>query len=264
MQAIARKPIQKGRTEMAGPPSHGTSGGAASKRSYKTFVLPSHGVEWMIHDVDTAAQMVMDSIASDPVLTGVSRGSVSILVPGAGCSELACALHRKGFTCLTITDIEPTAVERQKSLCHALVPSPTVLHDDLLDSKIQGSFDVIVDKGCLDVFIVSKSMSANRAWGAMTSHLKSNGLAISFSMHFAEWKRIAPSHSWQALYGMYHFQRASRTRPSVKCMQQPIAYFCRKRKAQHGSLPAHAQLSGGMTLTDFSKCRKLPDGASAW
>lgn len=64
------------------------------------------------------------------------------------------------------------------------------MQDDLLDSSLDaGVFDIVIEKGLIDVFMVHKSLSAKRAWDCLSRVGSSNALFISVSIHFKEWKR---------------------------------------------------------------------------
>lgn len=212
---------------------------------YNTFMMPVQGKEWMIHNADDAAKMIVDTIQCN---TDTQHGDISILIPGAGISEIAPALHQCGYTQLTITDIEEHSVIEQTQLCQDCYPTPRILHSNILTHNIQESFDVIIDKGLMDVFIKAKNVNAALAWEKMASLLKEDGLLISFSIHFQEWLDIISSDVWNTLHSTYVFRRnGTKTRPNAGHPPQTISYFARKRVSQ--TMPQHVDLSNGMRLT---------------
>lgn len=212
---------------------------------YNTFMMPVQGKEWMIHNADDATKMIVDTIQCNK---DTQRGDISILIPGAGISEIAPALHQCGYTQLTITDIEKDSVVEQTQLCQDCYPAPRILHSNILTHNIQESFDVIIDKGLIDVFIKAKNVNTVLAWEKLTSLLKEDGLIISFSIHFQEWFDIISSDAWNTLHSTYVFRRTgTKTRPNAGHPPQTISYFARKRVSQ--TMPQHIDLSNGMRLT---------------
>jgi len=215
---------------------------------YNTFMMPAQGKEWMIHDADDAAKMIDDTIQCN---TDTQRGDISILIPGAGVSEIAPALNQCGYTQLTITDIEEHSVIEQTQLCQDCYPAPRILHSDILTHNIEELFDVIIDKGLMDVFIKAKDVNAVLAWEKMASLLKEDGLLISFSIHFQEWLDIISSDVWNTLHSTYVFRRTgTKTRPNAGHPPQTISYFARKRVSQ--AMPHYVDLSNGMRLTKLA------------
>lgn len=79
---------------------------------------------------------------------GVAKGRV--LDVGTGPGTQAMALAELGFDVVG-TDISPTAVNQAAQLAKDRGLTVSFVQDDVLDSKVQGPFDIVVDRGCFHV-----------------------------------------------------------------------------------------------------------------
>src|SRR3954463_4433643 len=79
---------------------------------------------------------------------GVTRGRV--LDVGSGPGTQAMALAELGFDVVG-TDLSSTAVNQATQLARDRGLTVSFVQDDVLDSKVQGPFDVVVDRGCFHV-----------------------------------------------------------------------------------------------------------------
>lgn len=70
-----------------------------------------------------------------------------VLDLGAGAGSQAVELARRGFR-VTATDIAPAAVEATRERARAAGVEVEAVQDDVLDSRLGGTFDVVVDRGC--------------------------------------------------------------------------------------------------------------------
>jgi len=73
---------------------------------------------------------------------------------GAGPGTQAAALAKRGFE-VTATDISRTAVEKAS----LRFPHVRFIQDDILESRLSGEFDVILDRGCFHVLPPEKRKS---------------------------------------------------------------------------------------------------------
>lgn len=76
---------------------------------------------------------------------GVTRGRV--LDVGAGAGSQAIELASRGLD-VTATDIAEAAIEVARRAAHARGVELSLLVDDVLDSNVEGTFDVVLDRGC--------------------------------------------------------------------------------------------------------------------
>ncbi len=79
---------------------------------------------------------------------GVSSGRA--LDIGSGPGTQAIALAEMGFNA-TGTDLSASAVKVAKKFAREKGASAEFIEDDILSSKLEGSFDVILDRGCFHV-----------------------------------------------------------------------------------------------------------------
>jgi len=70
---------------------------------------------------------------------------------GTGPATQAIALAERGFT-VTGADISSTAVERAAALAAEKGLAIRFVQDDVLDSKLEETFDMVFDRGCFHVF----------------------------------------------------------------------------------------------------------------
>lgn len=71
---------------------------------------------------------------------------------GTGPGSQAIALAARGFEA-TGTDISPVAVERARERAVAKGQKVRFLQDDVLDSRLEGPFDLVLDRGCFHVML---------------------------------------------------------------------------------------------------------------
>ena len=70
---------------------------------------------------------------------------------GTGPATQAMALAERGFD-VTGADISAAAIERATALARERGLSMRFVKDDVLDSRLEGAFDLVFDRGCFHVF----------------------------------------------------------------------------------------------------------------
>lgn len=80
---------------------------------------------------------------------GISHGTVLDLCTGPGTQAIAIA--EKGFS-VTATDIADTAVRQACEKARERGLDVTFRQNDILDNKLEGDYDLIIDRGCYHVF----------------------------------------------------------------------------------------------------------------
>lgn len=97
-----------------------------------------------------------------------------------------------------------------------------ILEDNLTEILQHKSFQIILDKSFLDVFL--RQGSYKQVFEKLKSRLLSNGLYIAFSMFHSKWKRVFSKKDFcTTLYGSLEVSKHSRTRPLVKGFSCPVA-----------------------------------------
>ena len=81
--------------------------------------------------------------------SGITEGSILDL--GTGPATQALALAGRGFR-VTATDVSETAIRLGREKAAASGLDINFLVDDILAVKIQGPFDIVIDRGCFHVF----------------------------------------------------------------------------------------------------------------
>lgn len=151
---------------------------------------------WALPEVEEWLLPVEDFFrAVDCFLSHVDR-SAPILVVGGGFSRTAVALSHRGFSKITVTDVDSVALAAQERLAAsdaAPDASITVVKDDILDTALpHGSFCAVIDKGTTDVFLRGRrAPSAARAWRSVSLLLSPDGVAVVASMVFGRPWRVA-------------------------------------------------------------------------
>ena len=82
----------------------------------------------------------------EAALSKYKINSGTLLDIGTGSGTQASLLSRLGFT-VTATDISPTAIEKAKEHAKTKLTKVKFLVDDIRDSKIKDTFDIILDRG---------------------------------------------------------------------------------------------------------------------
>lgn len=199
-------------------------------RRIHTFLKPSTDQkEWLLSDEESRdiVKSIFDSLSIDP--------KSKILVPGVGLSALTRQIYNAGFTNLTIVDIEEEAMVEQRRLFSDVDLANSdvkLVRLDIMnepDALIDTSFDVILDKGCIDVF--TRQAGAREFMKIYDAKLKPEGIFICFSMFHRKWKNlnILPRKIWHTMYLNIPQTRYSRTRPSVVRSTENIALFVSTR-----------------------------------
>lgn len=227
----------------------------------RTFLHHPQG-EWLL-DVGIAVQIIVDALNQ----LRVPLHSAKVLVPGIGKSDLAIELYRAGIINLVLWDVEEEALVYQQSKYES-VPSTikieywnalTNSHDvpanfafappnNHLSSHDKGSYDVIVDKSFMDVFL--RQGKSTKVIKFVQEYLKQDGFYFAFSMFHAKWKRMLPNTQWDAVYSSISVPRYSRTRPTV------VSYY------SHASVLIAGRRSVGRDHEPPKKKRKC-DSSSA-
>lgn len=75
----------------------------------------------------------------------------AVLDLGTGPGTQAIALAERGFQ-VTATDLSQTAIEKAQRIAEEKSLNITWQQDDILNSKLEGQFDFVFDRGCFHVF----------------------------------------------------------------------------------------------------------------
>ncbi|MFQ5346110.1 MAG: nitroreductase family protein [Mariprofundus sp.] len=112
-----------------------------------------------------------------------------VLDIGCGPGTQAIALAKRGFS-VTASDVSRTAVESSRLLAEAENLSIEFHVDDVLDSKLAGSFDVILDRGIFHCFDQQTDQQAYLT--TLRRLLKSGGLLLLKCFHKDETREQGP------------------------------------------------------------------------
>jgi hypothetical protein len=199
------------------------------KRSIDTFLKPSTDQEeWLLSKEESfgIVKSLFDSLNMKPE-------STTILVPGVGLSGLGRQLYDAGFTNLTLVDVEEEAmVEQARLFSDVDTRDVKQIRLDMMNEAgalRDSSFDVILDKGCIDVF--TRQSGARDFMKVYEAKLKPHGVLICFSMFHRKWKNVnlLPRTKWHTMYLSIPQKRYSRTRPSVVRSIETMALFVSTR-----------------------------------
>jgi nitroreductase/predicted RNA methylase len=113
----------------------------------------------------------------------------SILDLGCGPGTQSVALAKRGFV-VTATDISWSAVESAQQLAEAEEASIAFHVDDILESKLTGPFDVVVDRGVFHCFADEADQQAFLT--TMRRLLKPDGMLLLKCFHKKETSEIGP------------------------------------------------------------------------
>lgn len=98
---------------------------------------------------------------------GLAKGSVLDLCTGPGTQALAIA--EKGFS-VTATDIADTAVRQACEQARERGLDITFRQNDILNSKLDATFDLIIDRGCYHIFPEQYRREYPAAVGNLLNH----------------------------------------------------------------------------------------------
>lgn len=87
----------------------------------------------------------------DAALTKLNLNAGTVLDLGTGPGTQAMALARRGFQ-VTATDLSDAAIFKARSLAEAEGLDISWQQDDILNSKLDRTFDLVFDRGCFHVF----------------------------------------------------------------------------------------------------------------
>ncbi len=204
----------------------------------RTFLIHPNG-EWLM-DVPVAVELIVDAMKQ----LKLSIGTVKVLLPGIGKSELAFSLYQAGMVNLTLWDIEQEALTHQRQK-YETIPSTVKIQywDALTDSHIDPAFggdgssssstpteekyDIIIDKSFMDVFL--RQGQSTKVIKRVQDYLRPDGYYFAISMFHAKWKRMLPVTHWDTVYTSIAVPRYSRTRPTVVSYYSHAAVFFSKR-----------------------------------
>jgi hypothetical protein len=101
-----------------------------------------------------------------------------------------------------------------------------IVHCDVLtggfNSLPDKSFDVIIDKSFMDVFL--RQGRSKVVFKESISKLRDGGIFLAMSIFHKKWRNVLSKSEWQTmLYGSLDVRRFSRTRPNVSTFSNPIA-----------------------------------------
>ncbi|HEU4410728.1 MAG TPA: class I SAM-dependent methyltransferase [Polyangiaceae bacterium] len=88
----------------------------------------------------------------DRALSAFGPRGGSALDLGTGPGTQAIALAERGFA-VTATDVSAAAVEQARARAEARGLAVQFRQDDVLDSRLEGSFDFVLDRGCFHVIV---------------------------------------------------------------------------------------------------------------
>lgn len=182
----------------------------------------------------------------------LGKAAPRVLVLGVGYSSVGASLFKEGFTDLTLTDIDSSAIDFQRSLFEE--KSPSILCDDILASKLPlGSHDIIIDASVADVFIRQKS-SSGKVLQVFEDLLAANGVMLSLSIFHKPWKRLT-SQRWITSYGFVPLFIRSSRRPLAGGIARPIAVLVHQRPSEwrEVKLSLDTQLLSSLRATDMQR-----------
>jgi len=119
----------------------GTKGDHSGWESYYRS-QPVESMPWYHPGLDPDFAQEIETI-------GLTGGAVLDLCTGPGTQAIAVA--EKGFS-VTATDIADTAVRQACEQARARGLDITFRQNDILDSKLDATFDLVIDRGCYHVF----------------------------------------------------------------------------------------------------------------
>lgn len=104
-------------------------------------------------------------------LDALTRSPAAILDVGTGLGMLAVECARRGHR-VVATDLSPVALERAR----AVAPEAPIvwLEDDITASKLHGTFDLVVDRGCLHLLAEAEAVG----WARSITRLCAQGGAL--------------------------------------------------------------------------------------
>ncbi|BFG25417.1 hypothetical protein CerSpe_116910 [Prunus speciosa] len=124
----------------------------------------------------------VDNIKSDPVEQGDKYLSDwSVLDIGTGNGLLLQELSKQGFSNLTGTDYSEGAIDLARSLAgRDGLPNIHFLVDDVLDTKLERQFQLVVDKGTLDAIGLHPDGSIKRVmyWDSVSRLVAPGGVLV--------------------------------------------------------------------------------------
>ncbi|ONI17304.1 hypothetical protein PRUPE_3G150900 [Prunus persica] len=124
----------------------------------------------------------VDNIKSDPVEQGDKYLSDwSVLDIGTGNGLLLQELSKQGFSDLTGTDYSEGAIDLARSLAGRVgLPNIHFLVDDVLDTKLERQFQLVVDKGTLDAIGLHPDGSIKRVmyWDSVSRLVAPGGVLV--------------------------------------------------------------------------------------
>lgn len=141
-------------------------------------------------------------------------------------SMIAKVMFDAGYQNLTLWDVDEESLCVQKSYFE---DSPCVVVeycDALIDHEDLKLYDVILDKGFMDVF--HRQGHSLKAMKNISRLVRAGGLYIALSMFHRKWKRFFPQDKWISSYGYIAVPRYSRTRPTVVSYYTNIAIIVAK------------------------------------
>ncbi|KMZ64586.1 Methyltransferase-like protein [Zostera marina] len=131
------------------------------------------------HDENTSVGTGGESESSDEVDKDLSRWNV--LDIGTGNGLLLHEMKKQGFTNLTGTDYSETGINLARSLAtHNGHTDINFLVDDILDSKLEKQFNLVLDKGTLDAIGLHPEGPARRImyWESVSKLIAPGGILV--------------------------------------------------------------------------------------
>lgn len=143
-----------------------------SKGNGGNRVVPRDAHEWdAVYRAADAHQLPWYTQVLDPDIAAAlereAPAQASVLNIGAGLGLEATEAARRGHR-VVATDVSQAALERAREIAGA---APVVwLRDDITDSHLQGTFDVVIDRGCLHLLPPNRVAGYAEAVTRLTTH----------------------------------------------------------------------------------------------
>ena len=147
------------------------------RKSVNLFVNAATGDEWLLCNEE---YLCLINIIFP--LCEIPKGA-AILIPGVGKSRIGRELGDAGYTNVDVLDIEEEAVKYQKVIMKDRGKVLTIWEDEK-------TYDVILDKSFLDVFLRQNYTLAIEFGQRMFRMLKPTGILLVVSMFHKIWKRF--------------------------------------------------------------------------
>ena len=176
-----------------------------------TFVRPSTDqLEWILGPETT--WLVLSQLLKILEI----KTDEKILIPGIGESTIAFKLAEMGYTGVTATDIDDSAIQFQENLQNETKTKYQINPTNLLEDQNANEFvkyRLIIDKSTLDVWLRGGCSSMARVLDFYKNNLASDGVILCISMFHRYIRSRDVFAGYKTLYSSIPQLRGSRTRP---------------------------------------------------